>query len=355
MNNDLFKKIEAKAGLKNMETITKQMTAPRRDRGASSATTSTHTKGAVYQADLLRLPEDRGYKYALVVVDTYDRSIDAEPMKTTQSKEAVKAIKKIFSRTYLNPPILMIATDNGAEFKKEFHYYINDDLKIIHKYGKPYRSRQQAMVERFNYVLSKAISRYQNAVEISTGQPSTEWIDYLPKVVEVLNDEVVRENPLKNKNKGPLCREKKGDCELLTEGTRVRIPYEKPVDIINEKRHADSSWRVGDMRWTKTIHTIARVILRSNQPPLYLIDNKKNTAYTRSQLLLVDENEQQPVVPQEETYEVEKFIGKKKIGGLVHYKVKWKNYPASQANWIKRTELIKDLGAVAFKEFEKAF
>lgn len=355
MNNALFEAIEAKTGLKNMKSITKQMTAPRRDRGDSSATTDTHAKGSVYQADLLRLPEDRGYNYALVVVDTYDRSMDAEPMKTTQSKETVQAIKKIFRRNYLNPPILMMATDNGAEFMKDFHNYIENDLKIMHKYGKPYRSRQQAIVERFNSVLSKAISRYQNAVEVSTGQPSTDWIDYLPKVVEVLNEELVRENPLRNKNKGPVCRAKKGDCELLDKGTKVRIPYEKPVDIINETRHADSSWRVGDMRWSKTIYTITRVILRSNQPPMYVVNNEKNTAYTRSQIMIVDENEPMPIVQKEAKYEIEKFIGKKKIANLVHYKVKWKNYPATQASWIKRTELIKDIGKNAFQALDNLY
>lgn len=355
MNNELFEKIEDRAGLKNMKSITQQMTPPRRDRGNSQATTDTHSKGSIYQADLLRLPDDNGFKYALVVVDTFDRSMDAEPIKSTSSRETLKAIKNIFNRKYLNPPILMMSTDNGPEFKGEFNNYIEKELKIIHKYGKPYRSRQQAIVERFNYVLSKSISRYQNAVEVSTGQPSTEWIDYLPKIVEVLNDYITRENPKKSVNNGPVCRKKKGDCELLKEGTKVRIPYEKPVDIISEKRHADSSWRVGDMRWTKKIYTISRVILRSNQPPLYLIDDKKNTAYTRSQLQLVDEDEQLPSVPREEKYEIEKFIGKKKISGLVHYKVKWKNYPATQASWIKRTELIKDLGIQTFKELDNIF
>lgn len=352
MNNELFEKIENEAGLKNMDTIAKRMKAPRRDRGNSSATTDTHSKGSVYQADLLRLPDDKGYKYALVVVDTFDRSMDAEPMKTTSSREAVKAIKKIFSRTYLNPPILMISTDNGSEFKKDFNNYIKNDLKIIHKYGKPHRSRQQSIVERFNYVLSKAISRYQNAIEATTGETSTSWIDYIPKVVEVLNENLVRENPLKNINKGPVCNKKKGDCELVSKGTKVRIPYEKPVDI-NEKRHADSSWRVGDMRWTKKVYEITRVILRSNQPPLYIVDNQKNTAYTRSQLLIVDDNEPKPIIPQgEKTYQIEKLIGKKKINGLIHFKVKWKNYPISEASWIKRTELIKDLGLDAFKKLE---
>eukprot|EP00045_Choanoeca_perplexa_P020978 m.5466 g.5466 ORF g.5466 m.5466 type:complete len:64 (-) comp7693_c0_seq1:31-222(-) len=58
-------------------------------------------------------------------------------------------------------------------------------------------------------------------------------------------------------------------------------------------------------------------------------------------------------MPMEETYEVERFVGKKKIGGLVHYRVKWKGEPMSQASWHKRTELIKDLGKEFVEELAK--
>jgi hypothetical protein len=37
---------------------------------------------------------------------------------------------------------------------------------------------------------------------------------------------------------------------------------------------------------------------------------------------------------------------------LVHFKVKWKDYPIEEATWVKRTELIKDLGADVVKQLD---
>lgn len=354
-NNDLFNKIEQEAGIKNMKSVERSLQVPRRDRGKSNATIDTHVKGSVYQADLLRLPEDKGFKYALVVVDTYDRSVDAEPMKSTKAVDTIRAIKKIFKRPYLKEPILMLQTDNGAEFKGDFKRYVEVELKVIHKYGKPYRSRQQAMAERMNHTISTAIGRYQLAMEMNSEQSSKEWIEYLPKIIKVLNENIVRPNPKALKNEGPTCRENKGDCELLSEGDKVKIILDKPIDITTGKRHADSNWRVTDARWSKKNHTIEQVILRSNQPPLYRVDGLKNTVYTRSQLQIVNENESKPIIPKEETYEVERILEKKKINNLIHYKIKWKNFPISKATYEPRKKLLKDLGKETLKELEDEF
>jgi hypothetical protein len=53
-----------------------------------------------------------------------------------------------------------------------------------------------------------------------------------------------------------------------------------------------------------------------------------------------------------ETYEVERFVGKKKIGGLVHYRVKWKGYPLNKSTWHMRKELLKDLGKKVMSKLE---
>jgi len=42
---------------------------------------------STHQADLLFLPHDRGYKYALVVVDLGSRLVDAAPLKSKKADE----------------------------------------------------------------------------------------------------------------------------------------------------------------------------------------------------------------------------------------------------------------------------
>ena len=47
--------------------------------------------GYIYQADLLFLPNDEGYKYALVVVDIGSGLCDAEPLKSKKTTEVKSA------------------------------------------------------------------------------------------------------------------------------------------------------------------------------------------------------------------------------------------------------------------------
>jgi len=66
-------------------------------------------KGVYQQADILYLPEDKGFKYLLVVVDLYDNSVDAEPVKDilSNSNDVLKAFGKIYSRDYLDLPLIL--------------------------------------------------------------------------------------------------------------------------------------------------------------------------------------------------------------------------------------------------------
>ena len=50
---------------------------------------------AVLQADLLYLPDDKGYKYALVCVDVGSGYIDAEQLKERDATTVLNAYKKI--------------------------------------------------------------------------------------------------------------------------------------------------------------------------------------------------------------------------------------------------------------------
>ena len=60
--------------------------------------TNAPKENAVQQADLLFLPNDDGYRYLLVVVDIATRKVDAEPLKSKESKEVKKAMEKIYRR-----------------------------------------------------------------------------------------------------------------------------------------------------------------------------------------------------------------------------------------------------------------
>jgi hypothetical protein len=75
------------------------------------------TAGQICQADLLFMPTDKGYKYMLVVIDNGSRLVDAEPLKSKESKAVVSAFQMIFSRGIVAMPNVRIEVDAGSEFK----------------------------------------------------------------------------------------------------------------------------------------------------------------------------------------------------------------------------------------------
>ena len=86
-----------------------------------------------YQSDVLFLPTtDDGYKYLLLVLDLATNEFDCEPMKTKNSSETTKAMKKIFNRNILRKPEVSIKTDKGSEFKGDFSEYLKDN-NIFHR------------------------------------------------------------------------------------------------------------------------------------------------------------------------------------------------------------------------------
>lgn len=62
-------------------------------------------KNQVHQIDILYLPHDKGYKYALVVVDLYSGLTEAEKLKTRTSQEVIRALTKIYNRDILDIPL----------------------------------------------------------------------------------------------------------------------------------------------------------------------------------------------------------------------------------------------------------
>ena len=70
----------------------------KKDKGKNMPHYRVEDPGIVASADLLFLPHDNGYKYALVVVDNATRKVDAEPLKNKTAEAVLKAFVKIFNR-----------------------------------------------------------------------------------------------------------------------------------------------------------------------------------------------------------------------------------------------------------------
>ena len=262
-------------------------TPPKEPRNIAPYTTASKIY-ATEQTDILYLPNDNGYKYCLVIVDIATRLMDAEPLKTRDTKAVIKALEKIFKRKIVKRP-LRLEVDDGSEFKGEFETHFKKFFKIFRKMAG--RHRQQAVVETKNQQLGKVLNSVMLGQEINTDETSRDWVHILPEVVKLINEEyshpAVAPDPTKPVKTNDFSK------DVLPIGTKVRIQLDNPIDYVEEKK-LHGKFRTGDIRYTKKIGEITRFYLRPDQPPMYEVDNNSKVAYTKYQLQIVKDDEVKP-------------------------------------------------------------
>jgi hypothetical protein len=265
---------------------TKEMTKP-----PPKAKTFTHIQDVApdvedinIMADTLHLPNDNGYKYLLVVVDVATHEIDFEPTKDKKSSTMLKAIQKIFTRKYIKLPYATIQTDNGSEFKKEFHEFFYDN-NIIHKTASPYRHSQMSMVESANKVLGNVLNSFMNAEELKTGKTSRVWVKYLPEIREHMNEHRYRE-PKYTKETFYQYTPDINDAlqSKYNVGDSVYYALDYPQTALGKKQPT-ANFRTGDRRWSVNPVKISQVLQYPGKIPFrYVLDGIKYTSYTDKQL-----------------------------------------------------------------------
>lgn len=320
----------------SLEEFTAMMTRePTRDKGFNMPSHHSSNPNGIHQLDLLFLPQDGKYKYLLVAVDVATRSSDFEPVADKKSSTIVDALKKIYSRQYLNMPY-MFQVDDGSEFKDDFKKYVNKHNRGV-RTAQTARHRQQAVVEKWNQFIGKALTYRMLVKEIETGKRNTEWTQYLPRLRKFMNAKF-KKKPKEVPLDAPVC--KGSSCDLLDVGTVVHVALDKPRAIGNTS--ITERFRTGDLRWSDPA-VIDDVLLTPGLPPLYVIEGYPNVAYTKNQLLIA-RNQTKPELEEDE-FEIYRFRGKRTRRRKVEYLIEYKGYPKrSDFEWKTRTELVKLLG-----------
>lgn len=317
--------------INNNTLVNSLLTVPKKAKKEFLPKLKVYKRDSVHQADLLFLPSDQGYKYLLVIVDVATRSVDAEPLKSKTQPDVLKAIVKIYKRKYLEIPTDLFCVDAGSEFKGKIKMYFNKH-KVIIRVGKPGRHRQQCYVEWYNGIIGDALNKIMLIAETNSGVQSKVWKKYVPKIIEMLNTKYFRK--VVDKLSGSPIQTNE---ELLEEGATVRIQLDKPKDYLTGKRLI-GKFRKGDMRWSPETYKIEQVLIRPEQPPMYLVEGIKECAFIRKQLQVVDQVKE----IKEVKYIVEKILDKRKNKKKIEYLVKWKHYPTKYNTWEPRTNLIDD-------------
>jgi hypothetical protein len=245
--------------------------------------------GQTCQADLLHLPEDRGYKYLLVVVDDASRICDGEPLKDRQPSNVIDGFKKIWKRNILKKPH-NIELDKGTEFFGKTKQYLTN-LGIGIRYAETNRHRQQGLVEAKNNIIGKVIFSIQNTKELETGKQNKEWVKYIKDIIHQIN-QMAEAGQEKERKKHPLTNFPiwtDNNKNLLKENQAVRVLLNHPIEVHNNKR-LGGKFRAGDIRWTKEVYLIKDILLRPDQPPMYTLNDGKSVQYTKQQLQPVSQH-----------------------------------------------------------------
>jgi hypothetical protein len=285
-----------------------------------------------YSCDLLLLPTDKkGFKYLFVIVDIGNDEFDMEPMKSKTGKSSLLAMETIFKRKYLNKPKSSISTDDGGEFKDEFHKYLVAN-KIYHKVAIAGRHSQQSSVESLNKQLGYLFNLYMNMKEKELGTVYREWTDIIDTIRIELNKLRKKPNQSISKHNYPLI-----NTDVLPKfkiGDVVYYNSEFPLNALGKKQPTNS-FRQGDYRYNVAPKKIKFVLnYAGNIPYRYVLEGLSNVSYTENQLMISDETDTK--------YIIKDIIGKKKIKNKIHYLVWWDKEKKADATWEPKTELLKD-------------
>jgi hypothetical protein len=352
--NDLLTKKDIKVNKFNL--LDKLYEKPKKDKHDDVPHFPHVTKGYWQQSDLLFLPNDKGYMYCLVVVDVGNRLCDAVALKSKACVEVLKAFHTIYERKILGIPKQMTC-DDGSEFHGQTSAGL---LKMgIHiNYGKVGRHRQTALVERKNQTIGTMIHKLIIHDQLASGYVGSSWVDKLPVIVKVINKKVVES--LKDKKEDDYPKSENFTTTLLNEGVKVRVKLDNPTSLTGDK--LIGKFRSSDIRFDPTVRTIVHVIIKPNQPPMYLLNGNvgplhiEPIGYTINQLQIVHANETAPVKPITEVEnnrsEVKSIIDKKVVKNVVYYLIWWKYHPKKSATWEKRSELMEDIPQL-IKRYDK--
>ena len=271
-------------------------------------------------ADMQALSEENeGYKFLLLVIDTFSKYGWIKPLKNKKGETMVKAFKTIFEEGR-TPGKLW--TDKGTEF---YNKNMNDLRKLydIELYSTE-NEEKSSIAERWIRTMKEKMFKY------FTDNNTYNYIGALPELVEDYNNTVHSSTKLtptdasKEENELKVWRNLYPD-RYKTSRLNPKFSVGDEVRITKKKKVFEKGYTT---RWTEEIFTIKEI--RETNPITYKLEDLqgeeiKGTFYEPE----LQKTEQQ-------IYRIEKIIKKEKGRSFV----KWKGYSDKFNSWVDNKDLI---------------
>lgn len=276
----------------------------------------------LYQADLVEmLPYskfNRGYRYILVVINTFSKYVWALPVKSKTGKDVTAAMKQILAR---NPP-KNLQTDMGREFFNKDFQDLMRQLSINHY--STFSNMKASIVERVNRTLKNKMWKQFSM------QGNYKWLDILPQIVTEYNNTKHSVIGLK-----PAEVTKKNEKQLLTQVFRQikvidpRLPKFKVGDFVRISKYRELFSKGYTPNWSNEIFVVKKV--NQTNPITYILKDQNNQdiqgGFYKEELQKV----QHPNI-----YLIEKVLRRK--GNKVY--VKWLGLDKTHNSWISKNDVL---------------
>jgi hypothetical protein len=273
----------------NLQSVKDLTKAPNRKKETKPTfrNNPAYPPGLFHQIDLLYLPEDvGGSKYLLCIADIGSPACDVKPLEKRDAKTVLKAIDDIYNNSkYLKPPNF-IHVDAGTEFKSLVKEYPKRKPPIGVRVASTARHSQQSVVESLNKTIGSAILKIQLNNALANDEPDSEqrdWIDYLPDILELLNEresKPVKKSPVNSK---PTIKCKGNECDTYAIGDKVRVLLDYP-QTTDGKRLVGDKFRSGDIKWSVKPYTIDNILIVPNAVIRYAVEGIKTNTFSKFEL-----------------------------------------------------------------------
>jgi hypothetical protein len=168
--------------------------------------------------------QNNGYKYALIVIDTFSKMAFVEPIKNKTGEVVTKAFEKVI-KNYKRKPNLIHA-DKGTEFVNQTFQKMLEkhNIKMYHTYNE----EKSAIAERFIRTLNQKLRPYFSY------RKNFKWVDIIEKIVNDYNTKDVH----KTIGMRPIDVNKNNEEEI-----KIKMYKRAPASYIIPKK---TKFKIGD-------------------------------------------------------------------------------------------------------------